>query len=87
MENNSVVFCRVTGEQRFVLCNLRMLAQRTSELHGRNNFFKNMSVFKLVFLVLKSLSSWTYGSGVQYCFIVVVFKLTVNVTFKACKKS
>ncbi len=85
MENNSVVFCPVTGEQRFVLCNLRMLAQSTSELHGRNNFSKNMSVSKLVSLLLKSLSSWTCGSGVQYCFIGVVFKLTVNE--KNAKKS
>ncbi len=42
--NNSVVFCHVTGEQRFVLCNLRMFAQSTSELHGSNTFSKNMSV-------------------------------------------
>lgn len=41
MENNSAVFCHVTGEQHFVLCNLRMFAQSTSELHWSN---KNMGV-------------------------------------------
>lgn len=83
--NNSVVFCHVTGEQRFVLCNLRMFAQVFLSSMGATHFPRIWVCCQASFSCTRSLSSkWTYGSGVQYCFFVVFcfLKLTVNVTCK-----